>query len=48
MACPKCKCKTTYAYFDGFDGDCDDDPKERCAHCGHVFWPEDALEDEDD
>lgn len=30
MACPRCKCKVTYAYGNS-------DILERCAHCGMIF-----------
>lgn len=45
MACPKCECKTTYAYYeDDIDSDTD---MERCAYCWHIFYLDDALyEDE--
>ncbi len=51
MACPKCGCKTTYPYGhdDSTDHEFDDTQRDRCAACGHVFWIEDHLpEDEDD
>jgi hypothetical protein len=46
MACPKCGCKTTYAYCEddilGLPGD-----QERCANCGSIFFV-DAEDDDDD
>lgn len=47
MACPKCRCKTTYTYCDddilGLPGD-----QERCANCGAIFFVDDAAEDDED
>jgi len=50
MACPRCKCKTTYPYGrdDGSDYEVDDMERERCAACGHVFYLDDHLPEDDD
>lgn len=45
MACPKCECKVAYPYYeDDLDSDTD---MERCANCGHIFYIDEALEDDD-
>lgn len=50
MACPKCGCKTTYPYGrdDGSDMVIEDDERDRCAACGHVFYIEDHTPEDDD
>lgn len=50
MACPNCQCKTTYPYGrdNGMDSEDDDQDRERCAACGHVFYVEDHLPEDDD
>jgi hypothetical protein len=46
MACPKCECKTTYAYYeDDMDSDTD---MERCARCGNIFYLDEALDEDDE
>lgn len=45
MSCPKCACKVCYPYYE--DDDDSDTDSERCASCGHVFYSEEAIEDED-
>lgn len=48
MACPKCGCKVTYQYDDDWEF-CSVEPEdERCANCGHIFWIEDSLPEEDE
>ena len=44
MACPNCKCKVTYAYYE--DEMQTDTDMEGCAHCGYIFYDELGLEDE--
>lgn len=46
MACPLCECKETYAYYE-YDifGETD---LERCANCAHIFYSEDALDEDDE
>lgn len=46
MACPGCKCRETYPYYEE-DWDSDTD-MERCAHCGHIFFIELAADDDDE
>lgn len=50
MACPRCGCKTTYPYGhdDGSDYEIDDGDRDRCAACGHVFYLDDELPEDDD
>lgn len=49
MACPKCGCKETYHYDDTWDGEpTANDDMERCANCGHIFYIDDALDEDDD
>jgi hypothetical protein len=48
MACPKCGCKETYQYDDGDDCGMADDSLERCAACGHVFYVDDHLPEDDE
>lgn len=50
MACPKCGCKETYAYFGDDDYDeWADTFYDRCANCGHVFDNElEAVDDDDE
>lgn len=50
MACPKCGCKVTYPYGrdTGSDYEVDDEERDRCAACRHVFYVEDALPEDDD
>lgn len=46
MSCPKCGCKVTYGYYeDDMDSDTD---MERCAACWHIFYIDDAMDDEDE
>lgn len=47
MACPQCRCKTCYQYNDADFGP-DDEDLERCAACGHVFFIEDHLPEDND
>jgi uncharacterized protein YbaR (Trm112 family) len=47
MACPKCRCKTCYQYNDADFGP-DDEDLERCAACGHIFYIEDHLPEDDE
>lgn len=47
MACPKCGCKVHYQYDTGWD-EPQESERERCAACRHVFYSEDAADDEDD
>jgi len=45
MACPYCKCKVTYEYYeDDMQSDTD---MQRCANCAHIFPIELASDDED-
>ena len=52
MACPNCRCKTTYPYVrdNGSDYEIDDGDgdRDRCAACGHVFYLDDELPEDDD
>lgn len=50
MACPKCKCKTTYPYNseDDFGFGMHIEEMERCAHCGTIFFLDEAIDEEDD
>lgn len=46
MACPSCKCKTTYPYYrDDYASETD---LERCANCGRIFYLDDALDDDEE
>lgn len=45
MACPRCYCKVCYPYYED-DEDSDTD-MERCAHCGSIFFMEDAIDDDE-
>ncbi len=49
MACPKCGCKVSYEYCNGWDDESHAEEHQRCAACRHVFYIEDSAdEDEDD
>ena len=48
MACPKCRCKLTYQYDDGCDGEYGHEALDRCAACGHIFYTEDELHENDE
>lgn len=48
MACPKCGCKVTYWYDSGDDVMPGPDDLERCSACGHIFWIEEAADEDDD
>jgi hypothetical protein len=48
MACPECGCKVTYQYDDSFDGFDSTEDMERCSACGHIFWIEESLPEDDD
>ena len=45
MACPNCKCETTY-YFTIYDIE-DDYEMEKCANCNTVFYIYESSEDND-
>jgi hypothetical protein len=48
MACPQCKCKETYFFDESYDGTFGDDyDREKCAHCGLIFYAMDAEDDDD-
>jgi hypothetical protein len=48
VSCPNCGCKVTYPYDIGYDGEYNYDyGYERCSACGHVFYVEDSIDDED-
>lgn len=46
MACPKCNCKDTYPHYE--DDDAAETDLERCAHCWHIFYIEDAADEDDE
>lgn len=46
MSCPNCKCKVTYPYDDSDCGMGTPD-MERCSACGHIFWDELGIDDDD-
>jgi hypothetical protein len=48
MACPKCGCKVSYQYDNGWDGEQTDERLERCASCRHVFDIEDHADEDDE
>lgn len=48
MACPKCGCKVSYQYDDGWDGVQYFENLERCAACGEVFDIEDSADEDDE
>lgn len=48
MACPECECKVTYQYDDSWDGSDSTEDMERCSACGHIFWIEEGLPEDDD
>jgi hypothetical protein len=48
MACPKCRCKETYHYDNTWDGEpTSNDDMERCAFCGHIFYIDESLDEDD-
>ncbi len=50
MACPKCGCKVTYQYDDGWDllQEPVAENLERCAACGEIFDIDDHTPEEED
>lgn len=49
MACPNCRCRTTYQFDDSDQHNpMADDRLERCAACGAIFDIDDHIPEDDD